>query len=170
MDLFSREEILAAEQAGDQANLREVLDRLHLVVRGEEIGPDGQRPVVGQQHAVVRLDVLPHRFRQFARRGRGVLRNRDAPERGQHFGQYRAVQGDPCHGEPRRRRRMCMHDRPHVGPLPVDLEVHQHFGRRIPLTFELPPVQVGDAHHVGRHESLADAFGGHEQAVVAQPD
>src|SRR5262249_11695417 len=28
---------------------------------------------------------------------------------------------------------------------------------------------VGDAHHVGRHEALADAFWRHQQAILAQP-
>ena len=36
---------------------RQVLDRLHPVVGGEEIRRHGERPVIGEQQAVVRLDV-----------------------------------------------------------------------------------------------------------------
>src|SRR6185503_8214234 len=38
----------------------------------------------------------------------------------------------------------------------------------IPL--ELAPRQIGDAHHLRRHEPLADAFRGHEQPIRAEPD
>jgi hypothetical protein len=36
--------MLAAEQARGQADAREMLDRLHLVVRGEQVGPSASAP------------------------------------------------------------------------------------------------------------------------------
>ena len=56
--LLARRSGSRAQQPRDEADLGEVLDRLHLVVGGEQIGADRQRAVVGEQHAVVRLDVL----------------------------------------------------------------------------------------------------------------
>jgi hypothetical protein len=59
-DLLARQQPLAAEHPRHEADVREVLDRLHLVVRREQVGAERERAVVGEQHPVVRLDVLPH--------------------------------------------------------------------------------------------------------------
>ena len=40
-------------------------------------------------------------------------------------------------------------------------------GSRSPWSFL--PVEIGDAHHVGRHEPLADALGRHQQPIGAEP-
>ena len=146
----------------------EVLDRLHLVVGGEQIGADGQCPVVGQEHAVVRLDVLAHGVRQLARGRRGVLRDGHAAERSQHFGKHGAIERDTCHGEARGHGRVRVDDRAHVGPVPVHLEVHEHLGRGIAIALYLFALEVRDAHHVGRHEPLAHALGRHHQTVRAE--
>ncbi len=57
-DLLARQQPLPAEHPRDEADVREVLDGLHLVVGREEIRAERQRAVVREQHAVVRLDVL----------------------------------------------------------------------------------------------------------------
>ena len=113
---------------------------------------------------------LPDRLGQLLGRRRRVLRDRDAAERRQHLGEHRAVERNAGHGKPGRDRRMRVHHRLDVGPLPVDLEVHQHLGRRIAIALELAALEVGDAHHVRRHEPLADALRRHQQAIGAEPD
>ena len=67
-------------------------------------------------------------LRQFLGRRCGVLRDRYAAERGEDFREHGAVQRNAGHGEARRGRRMRVHDRLHVRPLLVDLEVHQRLG------------------------------------------
>ena len=166
--LFARDQVLAAEQPRHQADLREVLDRFHLVVRGEQIGADRQRAVIREQHAVVRLDVLADRLGQLPRGRRRVLRDRDAAERRQHFGQHGAVERNAGDRKAGGDRRMRVHDRLDVGALTIHLEVHQHLRRRIAIALQLSSLEIGDAHHVGRHEPLADALRRHEQPIGAQ--
>src|ERR1700704_1123476 len=48
-------------------------------------------------------------------------------------------------------RRVRVPHRLPVGPLPVDLEVHQHLRRGIAVALQLAALQVGNAHHVRRH-------------------
>ena len=67
LDLLAGEQVLATEQSGHQADLGEMLDRLHLEVGGKKVRADGQRPVVGEQHPVVRGNVLTHGFGQLRR-------------------------------------------------------------------------------------------------------
>ena len=113
--------MLASECPRHQADLREVFDRLHPVVGREQIGADGERAVVGEQQPVVRLQILAACLRQFVGRRRRVLGNRDAAERGQHFGEYGARQGDPGHGKPGRDGGMRVHHGVHVGPNTIHL-------------------------------------------------
>ena len=167
--LLARDQVLAAEQARHQADLGEVLDRLHPVVGGEEIAGHRQRAVVGQQQPVVRLDVRANRRRQFRRRGRGVLGNRNAAQRRDHLGEHGAGERHAGHREAGGGRRMGVHHGPHVGSLVVDLEVHLQLGRGIARPRHLAPVEVGDDHHVGGHEPLRDALRGGQDAVVGQP-
>ena len=126
--------------------------------------------MVGQQHAVVCLHVLADRFRQLRRRRCRVLGNRNAAERRDDLGEHGAGQRNAGDGKPGRGRRMRVHDRLHVLPLPVDLEVHLHLGRGPALACELPPVEIRDAHHVGRHEALAHARRRHQQPAGVEPD
>ena len=107
---------------------------------------------------------------QLLGRRRRVLRDRNAAERRQHLGEHGAIERNAGDGKAGRGRRMRVHDRLHVGPLPVDLEVHQHLGRGIAIALQLASLEIGDAHHVRRHEPLADALRGHQQAVGAEPD
>jgi hypothetical protein len=54
--------------------------------------------------------------------------NRHTSQRRHHFGEHRTIERDPCDSERRRHRRMRVHHRLNLGALPVDLEVHLHFG------------------------------------------
>src|SRR5581483_12118667 len=47
---------------------------------------------------------------------------------------------------------------------------HQHLGRGIAVALQLRAAQIGDAHHVRRHEPLAHALWRHEQAIRSEPD
>ena len=113
---------------------------------------------------------LPHRRRQLGRGRRRVRRDRHAAERRHHFGEDGAIERDARDREAGRRRRMRVHDRLHVRALAIHLEVHQHLGRRIAIALNLFAVEIGDAHHVGRHESLAHALGRHQQPIRSEPD
>jgi hypothetical protein len=46
--------------------------------------------------------------------------------------------------------------------------MHQHLSRRIAVALQLAAVEIRNAHHVRRHEPLADALRGHHQAVFAK--
>ena len=89
-----------SEQPRDEADLGEVLDRLHLVVRGHHRPAAGHRAVVGEQQPVVRLDVLADGRRQLRGRRRAVLGDRNAAQRGDHLGEHRARQRDAGDGKP----------------------------------------------------------------------
>ena len=117
----------------------------------------------------MRLDILPHGLRQFPGRRRGVFRDRHAPERRHHLGQHRAVERNSGNGKRRRHGRVRMHDRLHVRTLLVDLEVHLHLGRGLPLAGDLVPFEIGDHHHLLVHEAFADVGGRHQQPVFIQP-
>jgi hypothetical protein len=65
---------------------------------------------------------------------------------------------------------MRVYHRVGVGPLAVDLEMHLHLRRGIAFAGELLPVEIGDAHHVRRHEPLADAARGHQEPPAIEPD
>jgi hypothetical protein len=105
-----------------------MLDRLHLVIRAEQIRAEGNRAVVGEQHAVVRPEQRRHRISQFPRRGRPILRNRDAPERRHHLRQHRAVERNARDGKPGGRRRMRVNDGANVRPLAIRDQMHERFG------------------------------------------
>ena len=55
--------------------------------------------MVGEQHPVVRLDVLAHRLRQLRRGRRAVLRDGNAAERRDDLGEHRACQRNAGDGE-----------------------------------------------------------------------
>ena len=51
-DLLARQDVLAAQLARHEADLREVLDRLHLVVRAEQILAERDGAVIGEQSLI----------------------------------------------------------------------------------------------------------------------
>jgi hypothetical protein len=126
--------------------------------------------VIGQQHPVVRFDVLADGLGQLHRRRRGVLGDRNAPERRHDLGKDGTGQRDAGHRKPRGRWRVRVHDSLRIRTLPIDLQVHLHLGRRPALPGKLPPVEIRDAHHVRRHEPLADAGRRHQQSAGIQAD
>ena len=116
------------------------------------------------------LMYLPNGRRQLLRRRRRILRNRNAAERRQHFGEDGAIERNAGDRKAGRDRRMRVNDGLHVWPLTVDLEVHQHFRRRVAIALQFSAFEIGDTHHVGRHESLADTLGRHQQPLGTQPN
>ena len=158
---------LAAEHARDEADLGEVLDRLHLVVRGEQVRPHRQRAVVGQQHAVVRLDVLStasgsSRVDGVPYSASGMLPSvvNTSARTARSSGIPRRQSPSPSAGARGRRR-------PHqaAGGTASRCIWISDDGSRSPWI--CCPSRSVTTHHVGRHESLAHARGRHEQAVVA---
>jgi hypothetical protein len=128
LDFLPRQKMLASQQPRNEADLRKVLDRLHLEVRVEDAVAARHGAVVGEQHAIVRLDVLADRLRQLRGRGCAVLRDRNASERGHDLGEHGARQRDARNRKARRRWRMRMHDGVDVGTLPVDFQMHRQLG------------------------------------------
>jgi hypothetical protein len=53
---------------------------------------------------------------------------------------------------------MRVDHRANVRTVAIHLQVHLEFGRRVALAVELSPVEIHDAHHLWRHESLRHAF------------
>jgi hypothetical protein len=88
--------------------------------------------MVGEQHPVVRLDIAPHGVRQFSRRRRAVLRDRNAAERRDDLGENGPGEGDARHGKAGGSRWMRVHDGPGVRTLTIDLDVHRQFWSRRP--------------------------------------
>ena len=102
-----------------------MLERLHLVIRGQQLVSHRQRSVVGEQQPVVGLDELANRIRQLGRRWGLVLGDRNAPQGRDDLREHRAIQRDTGHGESRGRRWMRMHDGLDLGPKLVHRQVHQ---------------------------------------------
>ena len=108
--------------------------------------------------------------RQLRRRRRRVVGDRDAAERADHLGQHRLVERDAGDREAGRERRMRVDHRLGVGPQLVDRDVHLQLRRRVPLAADLAAGEVGDHHHVGRHEALRDAGRRGQDAVGVEAD
>jgi hypothetical protein len=100
----------------------------------------------------------------------GVIDDRDAAERADHFGEHSPVQRHAGHRKARGKWRMRVNDRLRVRPLPVDLEVHEQLGRGLAIARDLLSIQIHDHHHVGRHEALRHALRGRQHAVVGEAD
>ena len=94
--------------------------------------------------------------------------DRHGAERHHRLGQHRPVEGNPGHREARGRRRVGVHDRPHVRAPPVDGGVHQDLARRA-RAGQGPSLEIGHDHVLGPQEPLAGAAGGHVEAVAC-PD
>ncbi len=116
--------MLLTQHSRHQADFCEVFDRLHPVIRREQIGSDGECAVVGQQQAVVGLEVLAARLWQLVGGRRRVFCNRDAAERRHDFGQHCPIEWDAGHGKPGGGRRMRVDDGAGIGPVAIHLQVH----------------------------------------------
>ena len=158
LDLLARNQMFTAQDPRNETDRREMLDRLHLVIRRHHIFPARDRAVIGEQHAVMRLDVLPYGLRQLTGRRRAIRGNGNAAERGDHLGQHRTGQRDTGNGKTRRDWWMGVDHPIRIRPIAIDLEVHRQLGRGIALAGNLVAVIVHDHHHVGRHEPLRDTF------------
>ena len=94
--------------------------------------------------------------------------DRNASERRHDFGEHSARQGNTRDGKARCGGWMRMDDGVHIGPLPVDFEMHRQFGRRLAIAGELRSVIVDNDHHVGRHETLGDALRCGDETMIVE--
>ena len=163
----------AAQGPGIQVDLGGELQGLHPPVGGFQVLLQGDRPVVGQQHGTV---ALPDQGSQMVGQRLGaraaVLGHRH--HRAQHHDalpQNRVVDGLAGAGESSGRWRVGMAHTAHIGPLPVDAQVHLGLGGRLIARrgLQQAAVQVTYQQHLRGQVSLAHPGGGDQDVPVGKP-
>ncbi len=167
LNLVAGELVLVAQLAGNQADLGEELQCLHLEVGVEQGHSHCQRAVVLEQEGVVVLQLLGNRVGNLHGGGGSVGGQWDFTQGDNRFRHGVLVQRNSGNGKAGCCGGMGMYHRTDVGPLLVAAHVHLNLGGRVQLSFQLVALGIDLDDHVRGHKALGNACGGAVELVVA---
>ena len=170
LELFAGQLARLADLAGKQGDLRVVLDLVHHEERLGQRVADRERAVVLQQEGVMILDIGHQRIGNLLGGGAAVDADRHGADRQDRLGQQVLLQRDVADRKRRRRGRMRMNDRIHVGTLAVHAQMHFELGGGVELTLDLVALTVYADDHIGGHVALRYAGRGAVKFVRADLD
>src|ERR1700691_993524 len=107
---------------------------------------------------------------QFRRTRCAITSQGDGSEPNHNLANQRTIQTIARSGKPGCRRRVRVHNSVHVGPHPVNHQVHANLARDSTLARKPLPVHVYNHHVRSAHPTLADAGRGYQEASFVEPD
>ena len=170
IDLFLLEDAGSAELMGDERDLREMLDGLHLLEGFEQGAAIADCTVIGHEDSVVEGKEGDEAGRYLAGAGRGVGCEGNDTEGHHGFLTEHLLEAAARAGEGGGDGRMGVDDCANVVAVLVDGEVHAELTGHLARSFQLSALEIDDDHVFGGEQKLADAGGSDEQALSIEAD
>ena len=164
-DLTGREELRLAGEAGSERDFGEVLNDLHAVKSGEEIGATSDRTVIGEEKCVVVGDVRFENGAEIGGAWSGITHKRNFAEADDDFGKEGLIEPlassreSGCGGRVRVANGLDI--RTHL----IKEEVHARFRGNTAIATKVTALHIHEDEVVGGHHSFVEASGSGEDAI-----